>query len=139
MNADEATVRAKLEIVDRNKQYLEEVGDSFDPEEADYTLQQAVKHSMFEIAEACIDVASHIIAAEGFERPADYAGLFPVLADNGILDEDLADRMADMARFRNVLVHRYGDLELDRLNEFIEEDLGDVASFSAAIYDYLEG
>lgn len=139
MNADETTVRSKLELVDRNKRYLEGINESFDPHDADYTLLQAVKHSLFEIAEACIDIASHIVAAEGFDRPPDYAGLFPVLADNGVLNDALAERLADMARFRNVLVHQYGELEVERLQTFIEDDLNDVALFAQAIYEYLEG
>lgn len=138
MNADKSTIRAKLEIVDRNMRYLEEVNETFDPNEADYTLLQAVKHSLFEITEACIDIASHIVAAEGYERPPDYAGLFPVLADNGLLSATLAERLADMARFRNVLVHQYGDLDVQRLQSFIEEDLDDVTSYTAAIYEYLD-
>ncbi len=138
MKADEETIRQRMEIIAENKEYIESVRESFDPEKADFESLQAVKHCLFEIAEACIDISSHIIASEGFERPDDYSGLFPVLAENEILDEELAQRLAEMARFRNFLIHRYGEVEGQRLKRFMEDDLEDVSVFTEQVYDYLE-
>jgi uncharacterized protein YutE (UPF0331/DUF86 family) len=46
---------------------------------------QAVKYSLLEIAEACIDIANHIIAAKGLERVEEYSKMFDVLAKNKII------------------------------------------------------
>lgn len=93
---------------------------------------------MLEVAEACIDIAGHIIAAEGFNRPSDYADIFEPLAENGILEEDLAERLGEMAKFRNFLVHRYDKVDLERLQEFRDDDIGDVKQFLDSIYTYIE-
>lgn len=136
MKADEELLKQKLEIIVENLEYL--TSSDFNPENAGFEEKQAVKHCLLELAEASIDISSHIIASEGLDRPEDYAGLFQELGNEGFLNESLADKMSEMARFRNFLVHRYGDVDEKRLEAFIEEDLGDVRSFSESIYDYLD-
>lgn len=43
-----------------------------------------------------------------------------------------------MAGFRNFLVHRYDDLDPERIEEFIDSDLEDVSEFLEEIYEYME-
>ena len=70
-----------------------------------YEKIQASKHSLQEAIEACLDVSNHIIAAKGLERSESYSDMFLRLAEDDILNKQLADRLSDMARFRNLLVH----------------------------------
>lgn len=137
MKAEKETLKQKMQVIDENLRYLEDQN-STDFTESEFEKLQAVKHSLFEIAEACIDISSHIIAAEGFEKPEDYSGMFPVLSKNELITSELASNLEDMARFRNLLVHRYGELEPKKLQEFIQEDLQDVKKFTSAIYKYME-
>lgn len=43
-----------------------------------------------------------------------------------------------MARFRNVLVHRYEEVENQKLKRFLQEDLEDVKEFDPAMYTYID-
>jgi uncharacterized protein YutE (UPF0331/DUF86 family) len=52
-----------------------------------------------------IDIATEIIAMKGFRRPQIYRDTFGILAEEGILSLELARPLADLAGFRNVLVH----------------------------------
>jgi uncharacterized protein YutE (UPF0331/DUF86 family) len=63
------------------------------------------------LKEACIDVANHIIASIGFERVEEYSKMFEVLARNKVISGELGEKMARMAKFRNILVHRYGTVK----------------------------
>ena len=58
----------------------------------------------------CIDVGAHLIAERGLDPPSDYRGVFQSLAGAGILDDELAERLADAAGLRNLLVHGYAEL-----------------------------
>lgn len=136
MKAEKETLKQKLQIIDENINYLENNKPEISGD--DYGELQAVKHCLFEIAEASIDMASHIVAAEGFEKPESYAEMFPVLSKNDILDDELAEKLSEMARFRNLLVHRYGDIDEQKLENFIKQDLKDVKKFSQSIYTYIE-
>ena len=83
--------------------------------------------------ECCLDVANHIIAAEGFRAPKDYADSFRVLQERSVLDEDLAEKLCQMAKFRNRLVYLYGDIDDEYVYEFIEKDLQDILDFKKVI------
>lgn len=136
MSLDEETLKAKAEIIDQNINYLYEK--EFEPEDSDFEEIQAVKHSLFEITESCIDIASHIIAVEGLKRPDSYKGYFQVLKQNEIISDSVKENMQDMAGFRNFLVHRYGDVENQKLRKIMKEDLDDVKQFLKEIYSYME-
>ena len=52
-------------------------------------------------------IGNHLIARLRLRLAEDYATVFAVLAEAGILSRKLADKMAELARFRNLLVHVY--------------------------------
>lgn len=81
---DKDIIEAKFDIVERNLKFIEEYFKGKDAEEIekDYRDYQALKFSLFEIVEACIDVANHIIAGERLERVEEYAKMFIVLGEN---------------------------------------------------------
>jgi uncharacterized protein YutE (UPF0331/DUF86 family) len=83
-------------------------------------------------------VANHVIASEGWRSPADYADAFAVLREHDVLSRDLADRLAAMARFRNLLVHVYAEVDDARVHRFLREDLGDFEPFASAVLDLLK-
>jgi uncharacterized protein YutE (UPF0331/DUF86 family) len=84
-----------------------------------------------EVIEACLDIANHVIASREMDRAEEYSEMFEILGDEDILDEQLADNLSDMAKFRNLLVHRYGDIENEKLRIILDGELGDIR-------DYLE-
>jgi uncharacterized protein YutE (UPF0331/DUF86 family) len=47
--------------------------------------------------------------------PQDYADVFRILGEAGILPQDLTEPMQDMARFRNLLVHLYRTIDQERV------------------------
>ena len=83
--------------------------------------------------ECCLDIANHIISAEGFRAPKDYADSFKVLKERDVVDEDLAMKLRQMAKFRNRLVHLYGEIDDTYVYEFINKDLHDILDFKRAI------
>ena len=136
---DKDLIEAKFDIIERNLRFIREFYSEKTAEEIeeDYRDYQALKFSLFEIVEACIDIANHIIAAKRFERAEEYARMFMVLAKNKIIPEELAEKLADMARFRNLLVHRYGELETERLVEIVKEDLNDIVEFVNKMKEFI--
>ena len=83
--------------------------------------------------ESCLDVANHIIAAEGFRAPRDYADSFKVLEENEVLDKELGMKLRQMAKFRNRLVHLYGDIDDTYVYTFITDDIQDILDFKKII------
>ena len=50
-----------------------------------------------------------------------------------IVAPDLAERLQRMARFRNLLVHVYWNLDHRQVHKTMREDLGDLRAFAAAV------
>lgn len=90
----------------------------------------SLKYLFVHAAEVAIDAGQHVIASEGLAAPTTFAGVFAQLDDAGYLASDLAGRLAAMARFRNLLVHGYADVDDDRVVEILHgEALDDLSRF----------
>ncbi|MFQ6077065.1 MAG: DUF86 domain-containing protein [Candidatus Bathyarchaeia archaeon] len=48
---------------------------------------------------------------EDVRRAEEYSEMFKVLEEEGVIGKELATKLEDMARFRNLLVHRYGEVD----------------------------
>lgn len=87
--------------------------------------------------ECCIDLGSHIIASERFRAPQDYADAFRVLNEQGAFPDDFTKRLQQMARFRNLLVHLYAEVDDIQVYESLQTDLGDFEKFVGYMLDFL--
>jgi uncharacterized protein YutE (UPF0331/DUF86 family) len=99
----------------------------------DKILIGSAKYYLQVSIECCLDIANHIIAAEGLRAPRDYADSFKILEEQGVLNEELGMKLRQMAKFRNRLVHLYGEIDDGYVYEFIKKDLKDILEFKAII------
>jgi uncharacterized protein YutE (UPF0331/DUF86 family) len=92
------------------------------------------RHLVQTAAQISIDLANHVIAADGYRPPRDYGDAFRVLAEEGVLDEALAMRMVALAGARNLIVHLYAEVDDERLARAVREGgINDLSAFAAAI------
>lgn len=89
----------------------------------------AAKYRFVAAIEACIDLGQHVIATEGLRAPENFADVFAVLGEASLLSEDLVPTMQAMARFRNLLVHHYADVDDRRVVAILQTRLGDFDRF----------
>lgn len=82
--------------------------------------------------EGCIDAAQHVCASERWGPPDDNTDAMRVLARHRVLSEDLAETMARVVGFRNVLVHAYRDVD-DRVVVENLQRLEDIDRFVASL------
>ncbi len=98
----------------------------------------AMKYRFVVAIEAAIDAGQHIVASEDLTPPSTFAGVFASLVEGGVIDADLGGSAQDMARFRNLLVHGYADIDDRRVVEIARtrlDDLRNVASTLASLVD----
>jgi hypothetical protein len=67
---------------------------------ADWKTQRIVERTLQMMIEACLDVASHVIADRGVRAPSTYAETFESLVETGLMSSDLGHVMVEMSRFR---------------------------------------
>jgi uncharacterized protein YutE (UPF0331/DUF86 family) len=104
---------------------------------ADYHNTESAKYLLIVATAATIDLCNHIAARQGGRAPQDYADCFAVLLEMGAIDDRLAKSLQQMSRFRNLLVHVYGQVDNRLVYRVIQEDLDDLDAFQQALLDWM--
>ena len=101
-----------------------------------------VKYLLVTTIEGCVDVAQHIASSENLGAPDSNADALRRLGGSaGVVEPDLAEKMALAVGFRNVLVHQYAQVDdrivlasVDRLGDF-DRFVADVSSWMTSLDD----
>ena len=126
--------RALLEIIEAQTRLL--TGLAAMPTEellADPYRVAAAKYLFVVAIEASIDASRHIATSAGLRAASDFADSFVVLGEAGHLETDLVERLENMARFRNLLVHGYAIVDDARVVEILKTRLHDLDEFRQSV------
>lgn len=80
--------------------------------EGDRMLRHAVERVLTQLVDLAVAVNSHAVAAEREAAPTDYRSSFRAAGEVGLLEPELASRLAGSVGLRNVLVHEYVSVDL---------------------------
>jgi uncharacterized protein YutE (UPF0331/DUF86 family) len=100
---------------------------------ADERNLYTIMHLLLMSIEATAALCSHILARLARRAPASYAECFRGLRGLGVVDDELAGDLVQMAHFRNPLVHRYWETDSERVLRYARENLGDFEAFLTAV------
>ena len=98
----------------------------------------ATKYRFVTAIEAVLDVAHHLLASELWGPADTSADAVRLLAQHGVLDDDLAVRLAEAVGFRNVLVHGYAEVDDDLVVANLDR-LDDLQSFIDQVTAWVRG
>ena len=127
-------VRALLEIIEAQTRLLKGLA-AMSAEDllADPYRIAAAKYLFLVAIEASIDASRHIATSAGLRAATDFADSFVVLGEAGRIEADLVERLKDMARFRNLLVHGYAVVDDARVVEILKTQLHDLDEFRQSL------
>lgn len=94
-----------------------------------FNIQMAIQN--------CVDIAAHIISEEGLGVPGSTNEMFYLLEENGYLSNELTEKMVMAIGFRNLMVHEYGKIEIDRVYEIAKTDIQGLTDYLALIFNKL--
>jgi len=101
--------------------------------------QPLAEHFLRLALEAMLNTGNHLIAAAGLRKPLQLRDIPLILAENDIIDRNLAQRLARATGLRNRLVHGYTEIDHEILYEVLRTGLGDLEEFAIAIARYYGG
>ena len=96
---------------------------------SDSNACDAAKYKLLLAIEASLSICNHINAKISKKVPETYADCFIILGDSGVISTELAERLAKMAKFRNMLIHIYWEIDDARVYDIINEDLNDLRMY----------
>lgn len=106
---------------------------------ADERAQLALSHVLLVGIEAAATMCTHVSARMLRRAPATYGDCVDEMAAAGVVDAALAGRLRAMMRFRNLLVHQYWDIDVERVLRYARHELGDLEDYVAAMGRYVGG
>ena len=125
-------LQAYLSELDQHAQY------SLEDLTSDFVRHRAAERGLQLAAQAVMDIATHIITADYNARIQDYREAIESLGKQGVLPRELAERLAPIAGFRNILVHEYLAVDPVRLYDNLIQGRADLREFGQRIAEYLE-
>ncbi|MHA1881875.1 MAG: type VII toxin-antitoxin system HepT family RNase toxin [Candidatus Thorarchaeota archaeon] len=136
---DNDTVSCRLDILLENLQYLEDIVDQgFEVYQRKPHLRAAVERYLLIIAQSVTDIATHIVASQHLGTPESYSDAIMRLVTHGIIPQDLAERLSQLIKMRNVIVHLYARVDPAIVFQGANQALSDVIAFVNIIRDYLK-
>lgn len=128
---DDPRAEARLERLEEQIERLEAIRErGADAYVADAELRAMTERWLEVAIQICIDLGAQVVAELSAPAPSDYADIFKILGEKDLLAKDLATRMGDAARQRNLLVHLYMEVD-DRAVFASLSYLDDLRQFAA--------
>jgi uncharacterized protein YutE (UPF0331/DUF86 family) len=122
-----SAARKYLKILEKYKQYSQaEI-------ENDVDRRGAVERYLYLALQSAIDLADATIAYKNFRKPITLSESFHILEENGIIPQELAEKMVRMTGFRNVVAHDYEKLNYEIVYDVLKNKLKDIEDFTAKI------
>ena len=136
---DETLILRKLSELD---EYYQQIGEyeqiTVSQYYADWKISRIIERTLQMMIETCVDIASHIIADQGYRVPKSYSDTFKVLHEKKIIGGQLYKALGKMAKFRNIVVHHYDKVDAEIVVGILKRDLKDFMSYKDAVITFLK-
>lgn len=133
----DVTITRKLQELERYIRQLQRFQSyRYDEIEGDLEKIWAIERGLQISVQIIIDIGNHILASIGENQIEDYTDVLSKLGKCNILPSEFAERIKGMAGFRNILVHRYVEVDLRRLYDILQNRLHDFVEYIGYIQSY---
>ncbi|NPV80534.1 MAG: DUF86 domain-containing protein [Firmicutes bacterium] len=93
--------------------------------QADYITDRDRRRSLERLVEnivnACTDIVKIVLSSEDLPVPETYRDAMVQAGIVGLLEESLAEKLAEFTRMRNIIAHQYLDIRWAALRNFIDD------------------
>ncbi len=134
MNINIESLERRLEKLKDYITYLKKMRSlSLEEIKGDLTKRYSLERCLQLAIECCLDMANHIISCFELGRPESLSDIFLAMGKAGYFDMEYAKMMADMARLKNRLVHFYLDIDVDKLYDYLQNDVVHLEKFGRIV------
>lgn len=113
-------------------------GLSVDELQTDRLVLLAVERALQRAIQNLIDISMHVLSGAGINDWDDYRGVILKLGEESIVPAEFAQRICGMAGTRNILVHGYIRVEVEKIRDLLQHHLDDFGTFAVYIVEYLK-
>ena len=135
---DRERIFAKLDEMVRYIQELKEMLPDKEKYLQNLIIRRACEKTIEIAIEIVIDISAMIVSAQKFGLPSSEENIFEKLVEAKAIDKELGEKLKDMKGFRNILIHRYADVDDELVFENLKNSLDDFIEFKNVIADFLQ-
>ena len=103
----------------------------------DLRIKAFVERYLHLAIEELLDIANHFVSFYQWREPAGYRDLLLILTEHGIFPQEHLTIFQNMASFRNMLVHRYENIDDELVFGIFKKRLEDFDLFTTLIMDWV--
>ncbi|MBX3227438.1 MAG: DUF86 domain-containing protein [Labilithrix sp.] len=131
---DRKLVAAKLaELSDRSSRAKQHAKPTAAELASDRDALDLVSFNLMLAVQACADIASHVIADEGWTPAGSLAEGFARIAAHGVITEKTWRALARAVGLRNVVAHGYAGIDPALVHLAVTTGIADLDAFSAEV------
>jgi len=98
----------------------------------------SAKYKLIVAIEAAISICNHIAARKFKKAPESYADCFLMLGDLKVISKELSEKLSNMAKFRNMLVHIYWQIDNEKVYEILNNNLIDLEDYIKELKKFIQ-
>jgi uncharacterized protein YutE (UPF0331/DUF86 family) len=137
---DRHLAAAKLaELADRIERVRSRCPASADDLGRDRDALDLVSFNLMLAVQSCADIASHLIADEGWPSPSNLAGGFNRLRDEGVISAGTADALCRTVGLRSVVAHGYAGINPAMVHAAATSGVRDLEAFAREVAQWIAG
>ncbi len=87
--------------------------------------------------EACIGICDHLVSRRARKAPTTFAECFQLLKEQGVILEPLCNKLKQMTRFHNLIVHGYWKVDDTEVYRILQNSLGDFDAYIQSVEDLI--
>lgn len=136
---DRLILAEKLESLRRCVRRVEERrAESAEELAEDPDRQDIVSLNLTRAVQLCVDMAAHVLVDRSRPAPHTMGEAFDLLAAEGVIDQEIAQRMRAAVGFRNIAVHAYQRIDWEIVHAISYEGLDDFRRFAEGVARVVE-
>lgn len=104
----------------------------------DLDLQDILALNLSRAVQLAVDMGAHIVAQLEVPAPGTMGQTFDLLADEGVLTQELAQQLKKAVGFRNIAVHNYDAINWLMVHSIARDHLSDFSHFAKAVVTWMD-
>jgi len=127
-------IQNKLKRLEENLRSLSLIKNdySLDDIRNDKIDEWGLRYGLLESIQIIIDIACSVVTEKNLGIPKNYSDCIQLLISNKYLENELGNRIKSAVGLRNLLVHEYGIIDVEKLYDFLNH-IQDIRDFAVQI------
>ncbi|MBD3407550.1 MAG: DUF86 domain-containing protein [Candidatus Lokiarchaeota archaeon] len=105
----------------------------------DFLISDTAIRNLQVSIESISDIGNYLLKRNSDTIPQTRVEIFQLLCRHGYLPNEMEDVLIEMARFRNLIVHRYDSIKLEMVYSILQEQLSFLKEVAVIMSDKIGG